>query len=132
MDKLLYGLVSRQGQDPRMPKTLLSNLLVMKSMWKVWHCKQFFIREDRVSQPFPLGLQCASIHDSLRLFAAQKISELERKVLADIQKYIAKKDAPGIPLTTKWLVLWQMIFIYRHSLIWMLEQQQTNAAPIPS
>ncbi|KXX80527.1 hypothetical protein MMYC01_202608 [Madurella mycetomatis] len=131
MDKLLYGLVPRQGQGPEMPETLLSNLSEMKSMWKIWHCKQFFVRKDRASRPLPLDLQCTSIHDSLRLFAAQKISELERKVLADIQKYIARKDVPGIPLTIKWLVLWQMIFIYRHSLIWMLEQQQTNAAPIP-
>ncbi|GAB1310502.1 hypothetical protein MFIFM68171_00712 [Madurella fahalii] len=131
MDKLLHGLVAQQGQHPQMPKTLLLNLFTMRSMWKVWNCKQFFVRQELASQPVPLDLRFASIQDSLRLFAAERISELERNVLADIQKHIAKKDSTGVPLITKWLVLWQMIFIYRHSLRWLLEQQQTNAAPMP-
>lgn len=125
MDKLLRGWSAhRRGQRP------LAELRKMKCMWKVWSCKQFFVRQEPESQPIPFDMQFASIQDSLRLLAAGKISELERKVIEAIPEHIVKKEATDA-LITMWIVLWQMIFIYRQALRGMLEQEQTNAAPLP-
>lgn len=134
MDKLLLQLVRRpqpgtQWDGQQLLGPLLSNIFEMRCMWRLWSCKQFFVRQQPGSQAFPLDLQFVSIQDFLRLFAAQAISELERKILPVIDKCCinTKKD----PLVMKWFLLWQMILIYRQSLSCVLGQQQTNSAPIP-
>jgi hypothetical protein len=110
-------------------------------MWKVWSCKQLFLRQQLGSPAYQFGLNMSSIQDSLRLQAARIISELERKVVDDIEKTFLlknKKDAarpsPEMRRTvevTRWLLLWQVILIYRQSLSLVMEQQQTNAEPLP-
>lgn len=137
MDKLLLKFVRPQSEPKwdgqQLLGPLLSNILEMKCMWKLWSCKQFFIREQPDSPAFPVNLQFVSIQDSLRLFAAQAISELERKILPVIDKCCVdgKKDGKKDTPVMKWVLLWQMILIYRQSLSCVLGQQQTNAAPIP-
>jgi hypothetical protein len=145
MDKLLVKFVRRSattmpldGQCPQIFETLLSNLLKMRCMWKVWSCKQFFVWSG--SRLFPLDLSLASVQDSLRLYAAQAISELERKIIREIELHLVKREKeanrPPPEMRTpcnisKWLLLWQVILIYRQSLSFVMEQQQTNAAPLP-
>ncbi|AEO70465.1 uncharacterized protein THITE_122731 [Thermothielavioides terrestris NRRL 8126] len=148
MDKLLLKFVRRMqtntwldGQQLSIPDTLLPNLLKMRCMWKVWSCKQLFLRQQLGSPAYQFGLNMSSIQDSLRLQAARIISELERKVVDDIEKTFLlknKKDAarpsPEMRRTvevTRWLLLWQVILIYRQSLSLVMEQQQTNAEPLP-
>jgi hypothetical protein len=145
LDRLLLRFVRRPhttmpqgGQRIPVIETLLSNLLRMRCMWKVWSCKQLFFRQQPGSVGAPLETQVSSIQDSLRLYAAQAISELERKVVSDIETYLVKKDAvrtvSAMRATLdvmKWLLLWQLILIYRQSLNLVMEQQQTNAAPLP-
>jgi len=132
MDKFLLGLVHRprvglQHEANQVPEQLLSNLLEMRCMSKVWSSKQlFFWRSEGPASPFDVRL--ASIQDSLRLLAGRRISELERNIVKDIEAYLGLKETST--LVMKWVLLWQMILIYRQSLNWMLEQQQTNAAPI--
>ncbi|KAL2258240.1 hypothetical protein VTK26DRAFT_8527 [Humicola hyalothermophila] len=142
MDKLLLRFVCGKYTPSEQPlATLLANILKMRCMWKVWSCKQLYHREQLGVVPgTEFDFRFASIQDSLRLYAAQAISELERKVIGDIDALILnKKDAGRVPQPkrcrldiAKWLLLWQVILIYRQSLSWMLQQQQTNhAAPIP-
>jgi hypothetical protein len=142
MDKLLLGFARRsrarlQQERHQIPEPLLSNLLRMRCMWKIWSCKQLFFRQQPGSPAVPFDLRFASIQDSLRLLAGQAISELERRIMPQVETYLAQKEtAPCEPAmrpathVMKWVLLWQLILIYRQSLNWMLEQQQTNAAPI--
>lgn len=145
MDRLLLKFAHRMktatlpdGQRLPIPQALLSNVLKMKAMWKVWSCKQLYVRQHPGSSAVPLPMSFMSVQDSLRLHAAQMVSELERKVIDDIETSFVKKDtrrlAPSMRCTvdvTKWLVLWHLILIYRQSLSLVMEQQQTNAAPLP-
>ena len=140
MDKFFLQFVSQTGKShgQHMEK-LLADLLKMRCMWKIWSCKQLFVRPQPGSrQVSSFNLPLAPVQDFLRLFAAQKISELEWSIVSDIDTHLLnKKDsARGVqPLRsrldiTKWLLLWQLILMYRQSLRWMLQQEQTNAAPI--
>lgn len=138
MDRLLVWYENRLGHSLALPiNTLLVNLSRMRCMWKLWSCK-LFVRPHAASPSVsPFDLRLASVQESLRLFAAQKISELERRIVSDIETHLLKKDtARGAqPLRprlniTKWLLLWQIILMYRQSLSWMLQQESTNAAPI--
>jgi hypothetical protein len=141
MDRLLVEFVgqARTKMGPagqQMVGGLLSNLFQMRCMWKVWGCKQLFFRHQHGSQGVPFDLRFEAIQDSLRRFAGQKISELERKILPEIDKYVAAgKDTSRTGATEmdvmKWFALWQLMLTYRQSWSWVLEQQQTNAAPIP-
>lgn len=149
MDKLLCCFVRRleRGAPPegehismlhqtaQITETLLSKILKMRCMWKVWSCKQFFVRKHPGArwQPIsPFDSSFASVQASLRQLAAEAISQLERQILSELAAYIAKGPARDV---RKWLLLWQLILLYRQSLRWMLEQQlseqqRTNAAPI--
>ncbi|KAL2023224.1 hypothetical protein VTK56DRAFT_3347 [Thermocarpiscus australiensis] len=153
MDKLLVCFVRRsesvlrsEGQQlgrtnktGQVYLTLMSNLLKMRCMWKIWSCKQLFARQHPGAQRVVrLESEFASIQDSLRLFAAQALSELERRIIRDIETHVLKQDTNRVASTTrlniditKWLLLWQMMLIYRQSLSWTLQQEQTDAAPIP-
>lgn len=140
MDKLLLSFVSGQKNAIGQPfEALLANILRMRCMWKVWSCKQLYHRGREGVPGIEFDFRLASIQDSLRLHAAQVVSELERKIVADVETHILKKDTgrAAPPMRSridiaKWLLLWQTILIYRQSLSWMLQQQQTNhAAPIP-
>jgi hypothetical protein len=148
MDKLLLELVRRQEeallgqhagtlhQMAQIPEGLLSNLLKMRCMWKVWSCKRLFARQQPGSPAFPFDLRLASVQDFLRFSSARRISELEREVLPELDRYLSRKDkspaaGPGVDVM-RWLLSWQMILIYRQSLGWVLhQQQQTDAAPTP-
>jgi hypothetical protein len=138
MDRLLVRFV-RQARTKMRPAgqqgTLLLNLFQMRCMWKVWGCKQLFFREQPSSRGLPFDLRFEAIQDSLRRFAGQKISELERRILPEIDKYIAAKETSRSTATEidvmKWFSSWQLMLTYRQSWSWVLEQQQTNAAPIP-
>ncbi|KAK4151671.1 hypothetical protein C8A00DRAFT_35670 [Chaetomidium leptoderma] len=129
MDKLLLKFVRRPEIElqPR-GKELLSNLFKMRCMWKVWSCKQLFGRPQPGSPAIPFNARVESIQDWLQLVAAQEISELEGKILHEIDEYVANKGNLNLVMT--WFVLWQMILIYRQSLNCVVQQKQTNAAPI--
>lgn len=140
MDKLLIEFVPRVGNSHGQHiEALLLDLLKMRCMWKIWSCKQLVFWQQPGGQPIsPFDLRLSSIHDSLRLLAAQKISELERNITSNIETHLLgnKKDtARGAQPThprldiTKWLLLWQIILMYRQSLGWMLQQEPNNAAP---
>ncbi|KAK4105579.1 hypothetical protein N658DRAFT_417734 [Parathielavia hyrcaniae] len=160
MDKLLLELVRRQEegmplpgqhagspyQGTQLPASLLPNLLKMKSMYKIWSCKQLFARQGG-PPPLPFDLRLASVQEVLRYLAAQRISELERNILPELEKYCSSKEKssarskkekdtpsavrPGMDVM-RWFLSWQMILIYRQSLGWVLDQQQqTDAAPVP-
>jgi hypothetical protein len=137
MDKLLLQFVHRPqaGTQWEEQQQLLSDILKMRCMWKLWSSKRLFVRQQPGFVAFPFDLKLVSIQDSLRLFAAQAISELERKILPVIDKCFirqdAKKDTKKDPPVMKWLLLWQVILIYRQSLGCVLGQQQTDSAPIP-
>jgi hypothetical protein len=136
MDRLLLRFVRRPSTGMCSEwlelKPLASDLLKMRCMWKVWSCKQLFGRTTLSSRATfaPMNWRFASIQDSLRVLAAQAISEAERRILPEIQK-LATKTKTDDTNVMKWLLLWQMILIYRQSLSWMLGQEQTNAAPLP-
>ncbi len=126
MDRLLLRVV-RQPQAGMLAKwqvPLLSELLMMRCMWKVWNCKQLFYRLSPESQAFPLDVRTSTIQDSLQSFAAQAISERERKILHGIQLLIVDKKDKGKETdevtVVKWLLLWQMMLLYCQSLSWML------------
>ena len=128
MDRLLLRVV-RQPQAGMLAKwqvPLLSELLMMRCMWKVWNCKQLFCRPSPESQPFPLDVRTSTIQDSLQSFAAQAISERERKILQGTQQlFFEKKDKDTAEVAVvKWLLLWQLMLLYRRSMGWMLAQAQ--------
>lgn len=140
MDRLLVRFVRQARMNMRpagqqMTGGLLSNLFQLRCMWKVWGCKQLFFREKPESRGLPFDLRFEAVQDSLRRFASQKISELERNILPEIDKYISGKETSRPAATEidimKWFSLWQLMLTYRQSWSWVLEQQQTNAAPIP-
>jgi hypothetical protein len=134
MDKLLRLVVNQQkGEDP-----LLSTLLEMKCMWRILCCKNF------VLEPHVLRVQDATcVEGALRQHAAESIARLEGKVLNEIDPYLKKDQGkcdqrqPGetaknggtreMKYTRKfyrWLGLWQMLLIYRQSLVWVREQEK--------
>lgn len=143
MDKLLL-LFIRRGETPVVERPantanvsfygLLSDLYKLKCMWEIWSHNQFFRHDwwQGVRQVTPLHPQYAPVQDSLRLYAAQTISELERKIIEAIEKHFIKdpvREEPGVRLRNdiaRWLLFWQMILIYRQSLL--LLQQQADAA----
>lgn len=135
MDRLLLGVVRRAETGPYPNwlglEPLASDILKMRCMWKVWSCKQLFGRTCLSSRETfgPFELRFAAIQDSLRMCAAQAISELERKILPEIQKLAIKAKTDDADVM-KWLLLWQMMLVYRQSLGWMWRQEQTNAAPV--
>ncbi|KAK4128703.1 hypothetical protein N657DRAFT_36428 [Parathielavia appendiculata] len=160
MDKLLLELVRRQEEGmplpsqhadspykaTQMPESLLPNLLKMRCMFRIWSCKQLFAHQEG-SPALPFDLRLASVQDYLRYLAARRISELERNILPELEKYFSSKEKsssrskqekdttsavrPGLDVM-RWFLSWQMILIYRQSLGWVLDQQQqTDAAPIP-
>ena len=133
MDRLLLRVVRQPqtGMQAKWQIPLLSELLMMRCMWKVWSCKQLFVRLHPESQAFPLDVRVSTIQDSLLSFAAQAISERERKILRGIQQlFFEKKDKDTDEMTIiKWLLLWQMMLLYRQSLSWMLAQAQPFSLP---
>jgi hypothetical protein len=135
LDKLLCKFVESPS-GPRTPNhETLRNILEMRCMWKLWTSKQLFYRDELMALMAPCDDRVSSIQDSLRLQASQAISERERKVTSGIDKYMVNMDAPPPHLrcasnVTRWLLLWQMMLIYRQSLGLVMEQhQQTNATP---
>ena len=139
MDKLLLRVVRqpRIGMLANWQIPLLSELLMMRCMWKLWSCKQLFARLRPGSQAFPLDVRVSTIQDSLQSFAAQAISERERKILHGTQQlFFEKKDKDTDEVTiVKWILLWQMMLLYRRSLSWTSAQAQPFSLPgwlIPS
>ncbi|KAK0670718.1 hypothetical protein QBC41DRAFT_317186 [Cercophora samala] len=114
-------------------KTLLSDLLDLKLMWKIWSCKDFFGRSQELGATHPLGLHFSSVQSWLRYTAAMAMSRLEKSILEVFDEYL-KKDAAGLTAATRpilevsrWVSLWQMILIYRQSL--RLLQEHNEAEP---
>ncbi len=129
MDRLLLSFVrqSQAGIETKWQASL-SDMLRMRCMWKVWTCKQLFFRPDPKSQGTPFNARVSSIHNSLRSVAAQALSEYERKLLCGIDLFIFQKKDKDMEVETivKWLLLWQMMLLYRQSLGGMAQEQ-----PIP-
>ncbi|KAK4170271.1 hypothetical protein QBC43DRAFT_305725 [Cladorrhinum sp. PSN259] len=124
------GMASQIAQGQR---DLMSKVLEMKAMWKIWSCKELFVRwEEGSNQVVPLGVQFSSIQDRLRFISGKEISALEGEVLKGLDGYLKKES--GRPATSlniaRWLSLMQMISIYRQSLNWMLQQEHTDTAPL--
>ncbi|KAK0748105.1 hypothetical protein B0T21DRAFT_276817, partial [Apiosordaria backusii] len=114
-------------------KKLLSDLLDLKLMWKIWSCKDFFGRQQEAGAGRPLGLQFSSVQNWLRYTAATAMSRLEKNILEVFDEFL-KKDAAGLTAATRpilevsrWLSLWQMILVYRQSL--RLLQEHNEAEP---
>ena len=130
MDKLLLKVVRQlqAGMLANWQLPLLSELLMMRCMWKVWNCKQLFCRLSPESQAFLLDVRTSTIQDSLQSFAAQAISERERKILHGIQLLVVDKKDKGKEtdevIVVKWLLLWQMMLLYHQSLSWVLAPAQ--------
>ncbi|KAL2180465.1 uncharacterized protein P884DRAFT_192423 [Thermothelomyces heterothallicus CBS 202.75] len=96
MDKLLVGLASQQRARPQpwahqIPEQLVLETLRMRCMCKVWSAEQLFL-EQRRAQISPFDIRFASMKDSLRLLAGRRISELERKITEDLEKYLGRKE----------------------------------------
>jgi hypothetical protein len=120
--------------------SLMQNVLKMRCMWKIWSCRQLFIRQAHKAGA--ANVRLVAIEEHLRQHAEQAMSQLEREVLEDIDKYriehpndkIKKEDRPmlwtALNITT-WALLWQMILIYRQTYSRMVYQEQTDSAPIP-
>ncbi|KAL2199332.1 hypothetical protein P885DRAFT_30913 [Corynascus similis CBS 632.67] len=104
LDRLLLGLVSQpranmQQWPHQLPEQLLLNLFKMRCLCKIWSSKQlFFWRAD--GQLLPLDMRFATIQDSLRLLAGRIISELERKVIEDLGKFLDRKETKEMRPTT--------------------------------
>ncbi|KAK3906763.1 hypothetical protein C8A05DRAFT_11464 [Staphylotrichum tortipilum] len=131
MDKLLVHFVHPLGMRAELtcptPKALLTKLLRMRCMWKLWSCRQMFVQTHPRSPAVPFDLRYASIQDFLRLLAAREISVLEHQILGEIDNHPFKADNE---LVMKWFLLWQMLLIYRQSLDLTLGQEETNSAPV--
>ncbi|KAK3996852.1 hypothetical protein QBC44DRAFT_316701 [Cladorrhinum sp. PSN332] len=112
-----------QGQ-----KDLVSKVLEMKAMWRIWSCKELFVRREKDNSP----VQPFAIQDRLRFIAGKEISELEDCILAGFEGYLKKEAGrpPTMLNVARWLSLMQMISIYRQSLKWMLQQEHTDTAPL--
>ncbi|KAK3695112.1 hypothetical protein B0T22DRAFT_454394 [Podospora appendiculata] len=148
MEKLLRSYVRSNGLEKAITseqrclkivqtqKTLMLNLLKMRCMWKVKSCKEFFVaRPGEKAVALPQNL--TSIQDHLRLFAEQAMSTLERDVLKDIDTYLfvtdIRKEEQVLSAAVNiamWISLWQIILLYRRSLLWALYQQGTKSAPV--
>ncbi|KAK4231709.1 hypothetical protein QBC38DRAFT_465361 [Podospora fimiseda] len=112
-----------QGQN-----NLLSKVLDMKAMWRIWSCKELFVRRESNNSP----VQSFAIQDRLRFIAGKEISELEDSILGGFEGYLKKEAGrPAMMLNVaRWLSLVQMISVYRQSLKWMLQQEHTDTAPL--
>ncbi|KAL2158070.1 hypothetical protein VTH06DRAFT_4880 [Thermothelomyces fergusii] len=125
MDKLLVGFARNPQPGPqpwaqRIPEQLVLDILTMRCMSKVWNAKSLVLQPDvgTISQ----------FQDCLRRLAGQAISELERKIAKDLWRLFNKEKEKACHPTVhvvKWVLLWQMILIYRQS----LERLQADAEP---
>ncbi|KAH6619223.1 hypothetical protein B0J18DRAFT_238567 [Chaetomium sp. MPI-SDFR-AT-0129] len=142
MDKLLLELDCRRragGRDNKgqLLEPLLSKIFSMRCMWRIWSCERLVFRERPGSPPLPFDDRFELIQDSLRVRTGRRISELEREIISELEVYIAQKEpkevSPGPKPTRgaapviKWVLLWHMMLLYRQSIHWLLEQQQTKA-----
>ncbi|KAM7209037.1 hypothetical protein V8F20_000646 [Naviculisporaceae sp. PSN 640] len=119
---------------------LLKNIMALRCMWKVWSCEKFDVRTANNS-PLPPNWDVSAIVDYIQRVAEQKLSSLEKTVLRDIDRYLSpleiRDDRPVFKSAMNvatWIILWQMILIYRQSVIRTLVQQERdqkepNAAP---
>jgi len=114
----------------------LEKLLKMRCMWNVWRCRSFHIHDPN-GQFLPGSRQ--AIQDYLHEYAGQRISELEKVVLREVDRLFAQsgiKDKTHPLLLSAhnvgmWILLWQLAMMYRESSGEMLYQQPANAAPVP-
>jgi len=99
----------------------MEKLLTMRCMWNVWICRKFHVRDAR-GQPLLDSTQ--PIHEYLRGYAGQMISQLEKDVLKEIDKKLQggiKHGEHPTPLLVSayhlgvWVSLWQLALMYRHS-----------------
>jgi hypothetical protein len=131
MDKLLVHFVraSANSTEPAGQKlnALLTKLLRMRCLWKLWSCKQMFAQTHLSPRAVPFDSRHASIQDCLRFVAARAIWRLEHDILGQIENYPSKTTNE---LVMKWFLLWQLFLIYRQSLDLTLGQEATNSALI--
>lgn len=123
-----------------MQKELLKNILSMRCMWKVWSCERFDVRAANGS-PLPSDWDISAIGDHIQRVAEQQLSSLEKKILRDMDRYLSpleiREDRPVLKSAmnvASWIILWQMVLLYRQSVIRTLDQQEryqkeVNAAP---
>ncbi|KAL1841606.1 hypothetical protein VTJ49DRAFT_2301 [Mycothermus thermophilus] len=126
MDQLLIDLVHRPRPQPQ--GTLLSNVLKMRCMLKLWTCKKLYVQPFG-TQDVRIPMDFKPVLESLRFAAAQVISELERQIIKELDIHRTKLKKTEL-LFERWVVLWQMILIYRQSLIWESERREADAAPL--
>ncbi|KAK0657619.1 hypothetical protein B0T16DRAFT_453058 [Cercophora newfieldiana] len=96
----------------------MKKLLRMRCMWNAWSCRKFYVR-DINGQLVQDSTQ--PIHEYLHRYAGQKISELEKDILKEIDKLQnGIKVGDSAPLLSAyhvgvWISLWQLALMYRHS-----------------
>ncbi|KAK4220086.1 hypothetical protein QBC37DRAFT_393867 [Rhypophila decipiens] len=121
-------------------KDLLKNILSMRCMWKVWSCEKFDVRTPS-GDAVHSNWDTSAIEDHLQRVAEQALSSLEKTILRDMDRYLSpsdiRDDRPVLKSAMNaaaWIILWQMILLYRKSVIRTLVQQErdqkeVNAAP---
>lgn len=115
---------------------LLKNILSMRCMWKVWRCDTFEITRsiDGTSEfPLPKEWDVSAIRDHLHSAAEQALSSLEKTILRDMDRYLSpidiKDDRPVLRSAmnvASWVVLWEMILLYREAVVVTLVQQEMD------
>ncbi|KAK0731622.1 hypothetical protein B0H67DRAFT_639991 [Lasiosphaeris hirsuta] len=118
-------------------QTWMKKLLDMRSMWKVWRCKQFYIRVASHGMVATSSPVLQPIQDHLRRRAEHAISSLEKSVLEGIDRFLAPFGIKGEHRYLQsalnisiWVSMWQLILIYRQSLSQMLIDQPGYPAPV--
>ncbi|KAM7207072.1 hypothetical protein V8F33_000171 [Rhypophila sp. PSN 637] len=147
LEKLHLSFAQNNCLDSALVKTqqdLLKNILSMRCMWKVWSCEKFDVRTPS-GDPVHSNWDTSAIEDHLQRVAEQALSSLEKTILRDMDRYLSpseiRDDRPVLKSAMNiaaWIILWQMILLYRKSVIRTLVQQErdqkeVNAAPfVPS
>lgn len=111
---------------------LLKNIQSMRCMWKVWSCERFDIRTTDNS-PLPPNWDVSAIEGHIQRVAEQALSSLEKTILRDMDRYLSpsdiREDRPVLKSAmnvASWIILWQMILLYRQSVIRTLVQQERD------
>ncbi|KAM7222147.1 hypothetical protein V8F06_002419 [Rhypophila decipiens] len=150
LEKLHISLTARMAGKPTLSaqprgvvktqQDLLKNILSMRCMWKVWSCEKFDVRTPS-GDAVHSNWDTSAIEDHLQRVAEQALSSLEKTILRDMDRYLSpsdiRDDRPVLKSAMNvaaWIILWQMILLYRKSVIRTLVQQErdqkeVNAAP---
>ncbi|KAK3341564.1 hypothetical protein B0T25DRAFT_616842 [Lasiosphaeria hispida] len=129
---------SKSIRFAREQQAWMKKLLDMRCMWKVWRCRQFYIRRTLASpEMHNSSPRFQAIQDHLHRRAEHAISSLEKSVLGGIDRLLVpfsiKKEHQYLQSAlniSMWVSMWQLILIYRQSLSQMLIDQPRYSAPV--